>query len=208
MPKLWIQNEEGRLRMSHKEQYTSSFFATIGISILSLIIISSSGGGTPPFRTATAQQESQQNAIDPMDDIPNQTSNIENQSSAIVGPTQNQTTANQTGTAALSANLTQSDFDLLKQDLTEARQALDSNDTTTVLDELNSASGELFEVISRQLDPAHVEAITQEFNLLQNHIDQAQEEALKDEHTRALEELSAAQSELLKITQKLPSSQE
>ena len=123
MPKLWIQNEEGRLRMSRREQYTSAFFATIGISILSLIIITS-GGGTPPFRTATTQQESQQNAIDPMDDILNQTSNIENQSSAIVGPTQNQTTANQTGTAALSANLTQSDFDLPKQDLTEARPGI------------------------------------------------------------------------------------
>lgn len=204
MPKLWIQNEEGRLKMSHREQYKSAFFATIGISILSLIIISS-GGGTPPFRTATTQQESQQNAIDPMDDILNQTSNIENQSSAIVGPTQNQTTANQTGTAALSANLTQSDFDLLKQDLTEARQALENNDTTTLLDELNSASGELFQVSSRQFDPDQVEAMTEEFNPLQTHIDRAQETALKDNHTGTLQELSAAESELSAIVQTLPS---
>jgi len=110
--------------------------------------------------------------------------------------------------AALSANLTQSDFDLLRQDLSEARQALENNDTTALLDELNSASGELFQVISRQFDPAHVEAMTQEFNPLQTHIDQAQEAALKDDHTRMLEELSAAESELLKITQTLPSSQE
>jgi hypothetical protein len=204
MPKLWIQNEEGRLRMSRREQYTSAFFATIGISILSLIIITS-GGGTPPFRTATTQQESQQNAIDPMDDILNQTSNIENQSSAIVGPTQNQTTANQTGTAALSANLTQSDFDLLKQDLTEARQALENNDTTALLDELNSASGELFQVSSRQFDPDHVEAMTEEFNPLQTHIDRAQETTLKDNHTGTLQELSAAESELSAIVQTLPS---
>ncbi len=68
----------------------------------------------------------------------------------------NQTSADQTGTAALSANMTQSDFESLKQDLTEARQALENNDTTTVLDELNSASGELFQVISNQLDPIHV----------------------------------------------------
>ena len=40
--------------------------------------------------------------------------------------------------AALSANLTQSDFDLLRQDLSEARQALENNDTTALLDELNS----------------------------------------------------------------------
>src|SRR5918996_3804436 len=208
MSKLWIQNEEGRLRMFHREQkYISSFFVTIGISFLSLIIISS-GGGTPPFRTATVQQEGQQNAIDQIDDMLNQTNNIENQSSAIVGPTQNQTTANQTGTAALSANLTQSDFDLLKQDLTEARQALENNDTTALLDELNSASGELFQVSSRQFDPDHVEAITQEFNLLQTHIDRAQETTLKDNHTGTVQELNAAESELITISKLLPSSQE
>ena len=42
---------------------------------------------------------------------------------------------------ALSANLTQSDFDFLKQDLSEARQALENNDTTALLDE--KLSGEL-----------------------------------------------------------------
>jgi hypothetical protein len=126
----------------------------------------------------------------------------------VVESIENQTVANQTETAALLANLTQGDFDLLKQDLTEARQALENNDTTALLDELNSASGELFQVISRQFDPAHVEAMSQEFNPLQTHIDQTQEAALKDDHTRMLEELSAAESELLKITQTLPSSQE
>jgi hypothetical protein len=170
--------------------------------VTSLLILTVSFGGTMIFQITSGQQEDQQNSVS------NQTSGIVNQSTAGAESVENQTVVNQTGTAALSANLTQGDFELLTQDLTEARQALDSNDTTTVLDELNSASGELFQVISRQLDPAQVEAITQEFNLLQNHIDQAQEEALKDEHTRALEELSAAQSELLKITQRLPSSQE
>ena len=176
--------------------------------VTSLLILSVSFGGTMIFQTTSGQQEDQQNSINSTNSVSNQTSGIVNQSTAGAESVENQTVVNQTGTAALSANLIQVDFELLTQDLTEARQALDSNDTTTVLDELNSASGELFEVISRQLDPAHVEAITQEFNLLQNHIDQAQEEALKDEHTRALEELSAAQSELLKITQRLPSSQE
>ena len=176
--------------------------------VTSLLILTVSFGGTMIFQTTSGQQEDQQNSINSTNSVSNQSSGIVNQSTAGAESVENQTVVNQTGTAALSANLTQGDFELLTQDLTEARQALDSNDTTTVLDELNSASGELFQVISRQLDPAHVEAITQEFNLLQNHIDQAQEEALKDEHTRALEELSAAQSELHKITQRLPSSQE
>ena len=106
---------------------------------------------------------------------------------------------------ALSANLTQSDFDLLNQDLTEARQALENNDTTALLDELNSASGELFQVSSRQFDPDHVEAMTEQFNPLQTHIDRAQETALKDNHTGTLQELSAADSELSAIVQMLPS---
>ena len=106
---------------------------------------------------------------------------------------------------ALSANLTQSDFDLLNQDLTEARQALENNDTTALLDELNSASGELFQVSSRQFDPDHVEAMTEQFNPLQTHIDRAQETALKDNYTGTLQELSAADSELSAIVQMLPS---
>jgi hypothetical protein len=77
-----------------------------------------------------------------------------------------------------------------------------------LLDELNSASGELFQVISRQFDPTDVEAMTQEFSLLQTYIDQAQEEALKGDQARTLEELNAAESELLKTTQMLSSSPE
>ena len=190
---------------SERKNYPVVLLDTVVTSLLILTVLF---GGTMIFQTTSGQQEDQQNSINSTNSVSNQTSGIVNQSTAGADSVENQTVVNQTGTAALSANLTQGDFELLTQDLTEARQALDSNDTTTVLDELNSASGELFEVISRQLDPADVEAITQEFNLLQNHIDQAQEEALKDEHTRALEELSAAQSELLKITQRLPSSQE
>ena len=186
---------------SERKNYPVVLLDTVVTSLLILTV----SFGAMIFQITSGQQEDQ-NSINTTNSVSNQTSGIVNQSTA--ESVENQTVVNQTGTAALSANLTQGDFELLTQDLTEARQALDSNDTTTVLDELNSASGELFQVISRQLDPAQVEAITQEFNLLQNHIDQAQEEALKDEHTRALEELSAAQSELLKITQRLPSSQE
>jgi hypothetical protein len=189
-----------------EQNYRVTLYALFGISLFSILIVSSVG--TPPFRTAVGQQVDQQNVINSTDSMINQTSDIENQSSSLVDSTQNQTIANQTGTAALSANLTQSDFDLLKQDLTEARQALESNDTTTLLDELNSASGELFQISSSQFDPAAVEAMTDELNPLQTHIDQAQETALKDNHTGTLEELTGAESELFTIIQMLPSSQE
>jgi hypothetical protein len=191
-----------------KQKYSVILFIAVGIP--SLLILTASFGGVVISQKTYAQQEGQQNFTNLTNNsTSNQTSSIANQSLAGVGSTEsqaNQTSANQTGTAALSANMTQSDFESLKQDLTEARQALENNDTTTVLDELNSASGELFQVISNQLDPIHVEAITQEFNPLQTHIDQAQEEALKDNQTGTTEELSAAESELLKITEILPSS--
>jgi hypothetical protein len=191
---MWIKNEEGRLMSHRKQKYTIALFTILGISLSCILIVSS--GGASVFLIVIGQQEDQQNTIN--------STNIGNESSILLDPTQNQTMTNQTGTAALSANLTQSDFDSLKQDLTEARQALENNDTTALLDELNSASGELFQVSSRQFDPDHVEAMTEEFNPLQTHIDRAQETALKDNHTGTLQELSAAESELSAIVQTLP----
>ena len=182
--------------MSHRKQkYTIALFAILGFLIVSF-------GGTSFFQTVVGQQlgVDQQNTIN--------LTNVGNDSSILRNSMQNQTTTNQTGTAALSANLTQSDFDTLRQDLTEAYQALEVNDTTTLLDELNSVSGELFQITSRQFDPDHVEAMTQDFNPLQTHIDRAQEAALKDNHTGTMKELSAAESELFTIIQMLPSGQE
>lgn len=188
-------------------RYTVKLLDAVLIS--SLLLLAVSFAGTVTFQKIDGQQEDQQNSTNfTNNSLSNRTNGIANQSATGVGSTGNQTSTNQTGTAALSANMTQVDFELLKQDLTEARQALDNNDNTTLLDELSSASGELFQVISNQFDPVHVEAITQEFNLLQTHIDQAQEEALKGDHERTMVELSAAESELLKITQTLPSSPE
>jgi hypothetical protein len=193
--------------ISKGQKYTVELHDAVVIS--SLLLLTVSFGGTVIFQKIDGQQEDQQNSTNfTNNSISDQTNGIANQSVTEVGSIGNQTSTNQTGTAALSANLTQADFELLKQDLTEARQALENNDTTVLLDELSSASGELFQVISNQIDPVHVEAITQEFNPLQTHIDQAQEEALKGEQMRTLEELNAAESELLKITKMLPSTLE
>ena len=193
---------------SKGQNYTAEFLDVVVIS--SLLLLTVSFGETIIFQKIDGQQEGQQNSTTfTNNSISNQTNGIANQSTTEVGSIGNQTSNNnQTGTAALSANMTQADFETLKLDLTEARQALENNDTTAVLDELSSASGELFQVISNQFDPVHVEAITQEFNLLQTHIDQAQEEALKGARARTVEEVSAAESELFKITQMLPSGQE
>jgi hypothetical protein len=179
------------------------------VVISSLLLLTVSFGETIIFQKIDGQQEEQNSTNFTNNSISNQTNGIANLSTTEVGSIGNQTlNNNRTGTAALSANMTQADFESLKLDLTEARQALENNDTTAVLDELSSASGELFQVISNQFDPVHVEAITQEFNPLQTHIDQAQEEALKGDRTRTMEEVSAAEFELLKITRMLPMGQE
>jgi hypothetical protein len=202
-----IQNEEGKLMFPREQNYLASLFTALGIWLLFILAVSSEE--TMHFRAAVGQQEDQQNVINYTESASNQTGNTGNLSSALVDtPQEPQTMENQKGIAALSANLSQSDFETLTQDLVEARQALENNDTTTLFDELNSASGELFQVISGQFDPAQVEAITQEFSLMQTHIDRAQETALKDNHTGTLEELRAAESELSTIIQMLPSSQE
>jgi hypothetical protein len=184
----------------------ASILAALGIWFLFILAVSS--GETMQFQIIVGQQEDQQNIVNSTG-LSNQTRNIGNLSSTFVDiPQEPQISENQKGIAAMSANLSQSDFDTLTQDLVEARQALENNDTTTLFDELNSASGELFQVISGQFDPAHVEAITQEFSLMQTHIDRAQESALKDNHTGTLKELRAAESELSLIIQMLPPSSE
>src|ERR671922_70055 len=106
-----------------KQKYPAVLF--VAVVIYSLLILTILLEGNIIFRTIAGQQEDQQNAINTNNTTSNQTSRIANQSGAIVDSAQNQTIVNQTGTAALSPNLTQGHFESLKQDLTDARQALE-----------------------------------------------------------------------------------
>lgn len=170
----------------NKQKYSTILFAAV---ISSLLVLDTSIGRTATFQGAVAQNNST-----------NTTNIISNQTNGI---------ANQTGGgAAALANLTQTDFESITEDLGQAQQALQNNDTSGVLDELSSASEELFQVISGQFDPDHMAAITEQFKPLQTHIDEARGAALKNDHTKTLEEINSADSELLKITQELPSSED
>jgi hypothetical protein len=104
-----------------KQEYRVALLATLEIFLIPISTVSL--GRTQLFQTTVGQQEDLQELINSTDSISNRTIDIENQSTALVDPRQNQTVANQTGTAALSANLTESDFELLRQDLSGARQA-------------------------------------------------------------------------------------
>jgi hypothetical protein len=178
--------------------------------ISSSLVFATSIGRTATYQGAVAQQQ-QNTTTNTTSIISNQTNGIANQTEEAVATAasmQNQTISNQTGRAAALANLTQTDFESITVDLADARQALQNNDTSGVLDELSSASEELFQVISGQFDPDHMAAITEQFKPLQTHIDQARADVLKNDHTKTLEEINSADSELLKITQELPSSEE
>jgi hypothetical protein len=199
----------------NKQKYSIILFAAV---ISSSLVFATSIGRTATFQGAVAQQQQQQQQQNATTNttsiISNQTNGIANQtgeavSAAAAASMQNQTISNQTerGAAAL-ANLTQTDFESITEDLAEARQALQNNDTSGVLDELSSASEELFQVISGQSDPDHMTAITEQFKSLQTHMDQGRAAVLKNDHTKTLSEINSADSELLKITQELPSGKE
>ncbi len=170
----------------NKQKYSTILFAAV---ISSLLVLDTSIGRTATFQGAVAQN----NTTNTTNIISNQTNGIANQTG---------------GGAAALANLTQTDFESITEDLGQAQQALQNNDTSGVLDELSSASEELFQVISGQFDPDHMAAITEQFKPLQTHIDEARAAALKNDHTKTLEEINSADSELLKITQELPASEE
>jgi hypothetical protein len=191
----------------NKQKYSIILFAAV---ISSSLVFATSIGRTATYQGAVAQQQQQNTTTNTTSIISNQTNGIANQTGEAVtaASMQNQTISNQTGRAAALANLTQTDFESITVDLAEARQALQNNDTSGVLDELSSASEELFQVISGQFDPDHMAAITEQFKPLQTHIDQARADVLKNDHTKTLEEINSADSELLKITQELPSSEE
>src|SRR5215208_1370591 len=207
---LYINSDQVMNR--NKQKYSIILFAAV---ISSSLVFATSIGRTATFQGAVAQQQQQQQnaTTNTTSIISNQTNGIANQTgeavTAAAAPMQNQTISNQTGRgAAALANLTQTDFESITEDLAEARQALQNNDTTGVLDELSSASEELFQVISGQSDPDHMAAITEQFKSLQTHMDQGRAAVLKNDHTKTLSEINSADSELLKITQELPSSEE
>jgi hypothetical protein len=194
----------------NKQKYSIILFAAV---ISYSLVFATSIGRTATFQGAVAQQQQQNTTTNTTSIISNQTNGIANQTggeAVTAASMQNQTMSNQTGGggAAALANLTQTDFESITEDLGQARQALQNNDTNGVLDELSSASEELFQVISGQSDPDHMAAITEQFKSLQTHIDQGRGAELKNDHTKTLEEINSADSELLKITQELPSSED
>jgi hypothetical protein len=114
------------------------------------------------------------------------------------------TASNQTQGAVISsmANLTQSDFEELTDNLNAVREAIQDNDLAEAVGELGSAETEL-RIFMTQVGAENSPG-GQQLGQVLNHINMAQNAASNNATLKAFEELNNAGTELLKITQMLP----
>lgn len=117
---------------------------------------------------------------------------------------QNTTNATSTQAAAPSpmADLTQSNFEELTNNLNSAREALRDNDPAGAVGDLGSAETEV-RVFMTQLGGEYSPGGQQLLTVL-NHINMAQDSSGNNDTLKAFQEINTADTELVKITQKLP----
>ncbi|HEX5978109.1 MAG TPA: hypothetical protein VFY68_12575 [Nitrososphaeraceae archaeon] len=121
----------------------------------------------------------------------------------------NQTAGNQTqGGGAAMGNLTQADFGPVRDSLNTAREALQTNDTTSAYGAVNTVGSELFGLANDQGEQ-NMKALMQQFKPIQDSIDSTRDALRDNDAAKALQQLNTADVELLKITQQLtPGEQE
>ncbi|MGH9964942.1 MAG: hypothetical protein ACRD5E_08980 [Nitrososphaeraceae archaeon] len=100
------------------------------------------------------------------------------------------------------ANLTQSDFEELTDNLNAVREAIQDNDLAEAVGELGSAETEV-RIFMTQVG-AENNPGGQQLGQVLNYINMAQDAAGNNATLKAFEELNNADTELLKITQMLP----
>jgi hypothetical protein len=127
-------------------------------------------------------------------------------SSNLTQATGQQNTTNATSTQAAGpgpmADLTQSNFEDLTDNLNSAREALRDNDPAGAVGDLGSAESEL-RVFMTQLGGEDSPGGQQLLTVL-NHINMAQDSSGDNDTLKAFQEINTADAELVKITQKLP----
>jgi hypothetical protein len=127
-------------------------------------------------------------------------------SSNLTQATGQQNTTNATSTQAAGpgpmADLTQSNFEDLTDNLNSAREALRDNDPAGAVGDLGSAETEL-RVFMTQLGGEDSPGGQQLLTVL-NHINMAQDSSGNNDTLKAFQEINTADAELVKITQKLP----
>ena len=117
--------------------------------------------------------------------------------------TTNQTAGNQTQGGGPMANLTQADFEPVRDNLNTARESLQTNDTTAAYDAMNTAGSELFGLANDQGEQ-NMEAVMQQFKPIQDSIGSIRDTLRNGDAANALQQLNTADEELFKLTQQLP----
>jgi hypothetical protein len=130
---------------------------------------------------------------------------------------QNQTVANQTTGAAAGqnqtvANVTRQEFQPLEDALTEARTAVQENNTGITYRALSSAQNEIFDLthVSQgeaqgQSEVAKAKALGEQLKPVMDSIDKAKETIWNDDLGSSLNAVGSGQVSLLQITRSLPS---
>jgi hypothetical protein len=134
---------------------------------------------------------------------------------------QNQTVANQTtGVAAgqnqtIAANVTGQDFQILQDAFSEARTAVQENNTGIAYRALSSAQDEIFDLThvsqgetqgQSEIDKA--KALAEKLNPVRDSVDEAKEAIWNDNAQSTLNALGSGEVSLLEITRSLPSGEE
>jgi hypothetical protein len=153
-----------------------SIFAVIAITS-SFLLGAASVGMIPQFQEANAQNAT----------------TATNQTGA-TGAAQNQ--------SSLPANLTNSDFDTIRDNLALVREGLQSSDNGLAYRALGWADNEIFILANDQGN--QIKALLAQLRPTQDSIQKAQEAILQGDNSTALNDLGSAEVALLQVTQKLP----
>jgi hypothetical protein len=142
----------------------------------------------------------------------NQTTTTTNQTATptpTAATTTNQTAGNQTtaGAGAQLANLTQADFETLRENLASAREGLQGLENEAAFTALTSANNDLFGIIDSQGED-RIKALAGQLKPIQTSIDKAQDAIRNNDFPMALNALTSADSEILKLTQQLPADED
>jgi hypothetical protein len=142
----------------------------------------------------------------------NQTTTTTNQTATptpTAATTTNQTAGNQTtaGAGAQLANLTQADFETLRENLASAREGLQGLENEAAFTALTSANNDLFSIIDSQGED-RIKALAGQLKPIQTSIDKAQDAIRNNDFPMALNALTSADSEILKLTQQLPADED
>jgi hypothetical protein len=111
------------------------------------------------------------------------------------------TTASQTGAAGALVNMTNGDFEPVRENLALARESIHGNDPVLAYRALGWTDNEIFILANEQEN--QTDALLAELKPLQDRIQNAQTAIQQGNNATALNEIGSAETALLQVTQRL-----